>query len=132
MTSLSRRLAVLLTLAATSGCSNQRLTKCQEFTSSIARTGSAIMWLPLDAPRFESTLTAARADVVAFSGIPELEQAKTDYEKKMREAIALATKASTTTTRVDLVNANATARAQAAQATYYLMETTNLHCAGER
>jgi hypothetical protein len=132
MTACPRRFAFLLTFAATAACSTQHLTECQEFTSGIAQAASTIMQHPLDAPHFETRLTLVGRDVAALDGIPELEPAKKDYEKKLREAVTLAAQASATTARAALINANATARARAAQATYHLMESTNLHCAGER
>jgi len=81
---------------------------------------------------FETVLGRVDDDIAGLNGIPALEQAKADYKTTMREAIALATKASKVATRPERIDGNASARAQAAKATYHLMEATNLHCAGER
>ncbi len=132
MTTPTRAGLLILGLLALSSCDQRRLTKCQEFSRSVAETGSAVMHHPLDSARFEAILTRADGQIAALSGIPELDQAKGVYKDKMREAIAEATQASATDSRPALIDANASARADAANATYHLMESTNLHCSGER
>jgi len=87
---------------------------------------------PLENSSFETVLGRVDEEIANLSGISALDQAKADYKSKMREAIELAKKASTVASRPERLDANATARAEAAKATYRLMEATNLHCAGER
>jgi hypothetical protein len=122
----------VLTILTLSACDQSRLSKCQEFSRSIAETGSAVMHHPLDSARFEAILTRADGQIATLSGVPELDHAKGVYKDKMRAAIAKATRASATDSRPARIDANASARADAANATYHLMESTNLHCSGER
>jgi hypothetical protein len=112
------------------GCRDRH--QCENFTGSVVATSSLIMQHPLDQPQFEVVLTGVSANIGKLQGIPQLSGAKLEYEKKMAQAITLATKASASRAGPAVMNDNASARAQAAKATYHLMERTNLHCAGER
>lgn len=132
MTTPARAGLLVLGLVMLSACDQGRLTKCQEFSRSIAGTGSAVMHHPLDSARFEAVLTRADGQIATLSGVPELDQAKGVYKDKMREAIAKAAQASAADSRPARIDANASARADAANATYHLMESTDLHCSGER
>lgn len=112
------------------GCKDRH--QCQAFTTAVVDTGSTIMQHSLDQPHFETVLTRVSQDVEKLHGIPQLEDAKREYRSKMAKALTLAAEASASTAGPAVTNANASARAQAAKATYYLVEMTNLHCAGER
>ena len=126
----SIRWCTLTLVLGTFGCQDRH--QCQAFTTAVVDTGSTIMQHPLDQPHFETVLTRVSQDVEKLRNIPELEGAKREYRTKMAKALTLATEASTNSAGPVVANTNASARAEAAKATYYLVEMTNLHCAGER
>lgn len=119
----------VLTVAA---CNSQPISKCQAFSSEIVETSATVMHHPLSHRGFDSTLNRVEKQVFGLSGLPELDEAKRDYRKKMVVAKAFAVEANSATSPVAIISANASARAEAAKAIYHLMESTNLHCAGER
>jgi len=122
--------SALALVLGTWGCRDRH--QCEDFTGAVVETSSAIMHHPLEQPRFEIVLTRVGGNIENLPSVPQLDDAKMEYRTKMAEAIALASKASASSPGSDVINANASARAEAAKATYHLMERTNLHCAGER
>jgi hypothetical protein len=123
---------VTIALLATSACKAQRLDECQNLTSRIAQGAQLIMAAPLDSPGFERVLGRARSDMAALDVAPDLEQARGAYDRSMRIVASRLPKADVSTALVGVVDANVTARGEAAKATYNFLEQANLHCAGER
>jgi hypothetical protein len=126
----SIRLGALALVLATYGCKDRD--QCQDFTTVVVETGSAMMERSLDQPHFETVLTRISQDIENLHSIPQLEGAKREYRKSMAKAVSYATAASANPAGPAVATANASARAEAAKATYHLVEMTNLHCAGER